>query len=96
MHLSIFSILLILLAASPLLLSTLYHFRQQRLLREQLKQRHNYLASLMVGDEVLLLSGIHGKIVAIKEELISLQIADQVTIYVEKESIMGKTRELLF
>ena len=51
------------------------------------------IASLTAGDEVLLLSGIHGKIISIQDELVTLQIAKNVTIYVEKESIMGKTKE---
>lgn len=32
----------------------------------------------------------------IKDDLVSLQIAKGVVIYVEKESVMGKTKELLF
>ena len=58
-----------------------------------MEQRKTYLASLKAGDEVLLLSGIHGKIISIQDELVTLQIAKNVTIYVEKESIMGKTKE---
>ncbi|EHE11097.1 preprotein translocase, YajC subunit [Streptococcus pneumoniae GA17328] len=61
-----------------------------------MEQRQEYLASLTSGDEVLLLSGIHGKIISIKDDLVSLQIAKGVVIYVEKESVMGKTKELLF
>ena len=60
-----------------------------------MEQRQEYLASLTSDDEVLL-SGIHGKIISIKDDLISLQIAKGVVIYVEKESVMGKTKELLF
>lgn len=60
-----------------------------------MEQRQEYLASLTSGDEVLLLSGIHGKIISIKDDLVSLQIAKGVVIYVEKESVSGKTKELL-
>lgn len=84
---------MIVLAGTPIILSSISHFRQQKMLQEQMEQRKTYLASLKAGDEVLLLSGIHGKIISIQDELVTLQIAKNVTIYVEKESIMGKTKE---
>lgn len=96
MDTTLFYGIVIVLAVSPLLLSSFHSIRQQKLLRKQMEQRKEYLASLTSGDEVLLLSGIHGKIISIKDELISLQIAKGVAIYVEKESVMGKTKELLF
>lgn len=96
MDTTLFYGIVIVLAVSPLLLSSFHSIRQQKLLRKQMEQRKEYLASLTSGDEVLLLSGIHGKIISIKEGLVSLQIAKGVVIYVEKESVMGKTKELLF
>ncbi|VQX33953.1 preprotein translocase subunit YajC [Streptococcus pneumoniae] len=96
MDTTLFYGIVIVLAVSPLLLSSFHSIRQQKLLRKQMEQRKEYLASLTSGDEVLLLSGIHGKIISIKDGLVSLQIAKGVVIYVEKESVMGKTKELLF
>lgn len=96
MDTTLFYGIVIVLAVSPLLLSSFHSIRQQKLLRKQMEQRQEYLASLTSGDEVLLLSGIHGKIISIKDDLVSLQIAKCVVIYVEKESVMGKTKELLF
>ena len=96
MDTTLFYGIVIVLAVSPLLLSSFQSIRQQKLLHKQMEQRKEYLASLTSGNEVLLLSGIHGKIISIKDELISLQIAKGVAIYVEKESVMGKTKELLF
>lgn len=84
--------IVIVLAVSPLLLSSFHSIRQQKLLRKQMEQRQEYLASLTSGDEVLLLSGIHGKIISIQDDLVFLQIAKGVVIYVEKESVMGKTK----
>lgn len=95
MDTTLFYGIVIVLAVSPLLLSSFHSIRQQKLLRKQMEQRQEYLASLTSDDEVLL-SGIHGKIISIKDDLISLQIAKGVVIYVEKESVMGKTKELLF
>ncbi|HGJ1055220.1 TPA: preprotein translocase subunit YajC [Streptococcus pneumoniae] len=96
MDTTLFYGIVIVLAVSPLLLSSFHYIRQQKLLRKQMEQRQEYLASLTSGDEVLLLSGIHGKIISIQDDLVSLQIAKVVVIYVEKESVMGKTKELLF
>ncbi|CEV65541.1 preprotein translocase subunit YajC [Streptococcus pneumoniae] len=96
MDTTLFYGIVIVLAVSPLLLSSFHSIRQQKLLRKQMEQRQEYLASLTSGDEVLLLSGIHGKIISIKDDLVSLQIAKGVVIYVGKESVMGKTKELLF
>lgn len=96
MNSTFFQTLLILLAASPLLLSTIGSMRQQGLMKKQVEQRKNYLDSLAIGDHILLVSGIHGKIRAIDDNLVTLQIADKVTIYVEKESIMGKTKTTIW
>ena len=96
MDTTLFYGIVIVLAVSPLLLSSFHSIRQQKLLRKQMEQRKEYLASLTSGDEVLLSSGIHGKIISIKDDLVSLQIAKGVVIYVEKESVMGKIKELLF
>ncbi|CAG5614706.1 preprotein translocase subunit YajC [Streptococcus pneumoniae] len=97
MDTTLFYGIVIVLAVSPLLLSSFHSIRQQKLLRKQMEQRQEYLASLTSGDEVvLLLSGIHGKIISIQDDLVSLQIAKGVVIHVEKESVMGKTKELLF
>lgn len=96
MDTTLFYGIVIVLAVSPLLLSSFHSIRQQKLLRKQMEQRQEYLASLTSGDEVLLLSGIHGKIISIQDDLVSLQIAKGVVICVEKESVMGKTKELLF
>ncbi|VOV87848.1 preprotein translocase subunit YajC [Streptococcus pneumoniae] len=84
MDTTLFYGIVIVLAVSPLLLSSFHSIRQQKLLRKQMEQRQEYLASLTSGDEVLLLSGIHGKIISIKDDLVSLQIAKGVVIYVEK------------
>ncbi|HEW0860763.1 preprotein translocase subunit YajC [Streptococcus pneumoniae] len=96
MDTTLFYGIVIVLTVSPLLLSSFHSIRQQKLLRKQMEQRQEYLASLTSGDEVLLLSGIHGKIISIQDDLVSLQIAKGVVIHVEKESVMGKTKELLF
>lgn len=80
----------------PIATSYINRKRQQRELEEQLEKRQVYLAGLISGDEVILFSGMHGKIISVADHLVELQIAQEVIVYVEKESIMGKAKELLF
>lgn len=80
----------------PSLLQAMGARRNQKEMQEQMKKREEYLANLKKGDEVILLDGIHGKIVSTKGTLVELKISQNTIVYVEKESIMGKSRELLF
>ena len=80
----------------PSLLQAMGARRNQKEMQEQMKKREEYLANLKKGDEFILLDGIHGKIVSIKGTLVELKISQNTVVYVEKESIMGKSRELLF
>ncbi|HEL2459801.1 preprotein translocase subunit YajC [Streptococcus suis] len=91
--------LIILVALStilPVLTSYVNRKRQQKALEEQLENRQRYLSTLQAGDEVILFSGLHGKIIKLTDSLVELQIAKGIIVYVEKESIMGKAKELLF
>lgn len=78
----------------PFLASFINRKRQQKAFEEQLEKRQRYLASLEVGDEVVLFSGLHGTIGKERARVVELQIAKGVLVYVEKESIMGKAEEL--
>lgn len=69
---------------------------KRKLMRTQLEERRNYLAGLQVGDEVILTSGFHGKIMAITDNRLTLKIAESVTVCVEKEAVLGKTEIQLF
>ena len=80
----------------PSLLQAMGARRNQKEMQEQMKKREEYIANLKKGDEVILLDGIHGKIVSINGTLVELKISQNTIVYVEKESIMGKSRELLF
>ncbi|MDG3141517.1 preprotein translocase subunit YajC [Streptococcus suis] len=81
----------------PIIVSFIANRRHRRMMNAQMQQREEYLNTLQCGDEVILLSGIHGKIIAIHDSVLHLQIAkNAVVIYVEKDSVMGKAKELLF
>ncbi|CAG5420660.1 preprotein translocase subunit YajC [Streptococcus pneumoniae] len=96
MDTTLFYGIVIVLAVSPLLLSSFHSIRQQKLLRKQMEQRQEYLASLTSGDEVLLLSGIHGKIISIQDDLVSLQIAKRGGHLCRKGKCNGKDKRTAF
>ncbi|MFX3937455.1 preprotein translocase subunit YajC, partial [Streptococcus suis] len=68
----------------------------QKALEEQLEKRQRYLSTLQAGDEGILFSGLHGKIIKITDSLVELQIAEGVLVYFEKESIIVKYKQKIF
>ncbi|WP_155962637.1 preprotein translocase subunit YajC [Streptococcus ruminantium] len=96
---TLYYIIIILVALStilPIVTSYVSRKRQQKEFEEQMDKRQQYLSTLKAGDEIILLSGLHGKIIKLTGSLVELQIAENVHVYVEKESIMGKSKGLLF
>lgn len=62
------------------------------LLRPQQKQqkRHQeFLAQLKKGDEVVLQAGILGKVYAVEEKMVVLEIADKVRVKVLRNAVVG-------
>lgn len=51
------------------------------------KEHRQLMASLAIGDEVSTTGGIVGKIIALKDELVTLKIAENVEIKMQKASI---------
>lgn len=89
-------VLVVVNALLPLCVQVFTRFLNKKQMEQQYVQRQEYLASLKINDQVLTLSGIHGKIISIKNTVVELQISKEVIIYIELDSIMGKTKELLF
>ncbi|MGD8328624.1 MAG: preprotein translocase subunit YajC [Acidobacteriota bacterium] len=58
-------------------------------MRKRQKQQEQMIAGLKNGDQVITAGGIYGTIVGIKEDRLTLRIADQVKIEVTKSSISG-------
>lgn len=55
--------------------------------QKQQKKHRDMLAGLKRGDEVLLTSGIIGRIVSLEERIVSLEVADKTKIRVLKQAI---------
>ena len=58
--------------------------------QKQMKQQQALLAALKKGDEVVTQSGMFGRIYAITEKTITLEIANGVRVKVLKSSVQGK------
>ena len=58
-------------------------------MRKRQKQQDQMIAGLKPGDRVLTAGGIYGTIVGIKDDRLTLRIADQVKVDVSKSSVSG-------
>ena len=51
------------------------------------KKRDAMLAALKVGDEIITLGGMHGKITALDDKSVTLRVAEDVNIVFERSAI---------
>ena len=58
-------------------------------MRRRQRQQQEMIGALKTGDRVVTSGGIYGTIVGIKEDRLTLRIADQVKIEVAKASVSG-------
>lgn len=63
------------------------YFLMIRPQQKQHKQRMEMLNSVKVNDRVITIGGIHGRITKMKDDIITLRIADKVEIEMEKSAI---------
>jgi|GEM_PF-309895 len=76
---------------APLALMGLaFYFLMLRPMWKQNKQQQDFLKSLKKDDEVVTSAGFYGKIYAISEHVITLEIAPSVRLKVLRGSISGK------
>ena len=63
--------------------------------QKRAKQHKELIENLKSGDEVVTAGGIHGKIVAVQDDIITLEIASNVRVKINRPSIVGtKTDQL--
>jgi len=63
------------------------YFLMIRPQQKQQKQRMQMLNSVKVNDRIVTIGGIHGRITKIKDDIITVRIADKVEIELEKQAI---------
>lgn len=71
----------------------IFYFLLIRPQQKQLKTQKEMLDSLKAGDSVVTSGGIHGKITGLTEKIVTLEIAKDVKIKVEKSSISEVRKE---
>jgi preprotein translocase subunit YajC len=63
--------------------------------QKRAKQHKELVESLKVGDQVVTAGGIHGKVAAVQDTLVTLEIASNVKVKVNRSSVVGtKTDQL--
>ncbi len=77
----------------PLMMFAVIYFLLIRPAGKQRKQQQELLASLKKDDEVITSAGFFGKIIAIDDKLVTLEIADKVKIKMLRDRIAGRTPE---
>jgi preprotein translocase subunit YajC len=86
-----------LLGMAPFLVGmfVIMYFLMIRPERKRQQETQNMLSSLKRGDEVVLTSGVFGKIQSIDERTVVLEIADKTRIKILKQAVMGPSSRYL-
>src|SRR5690606_22648492 len=77
----------------PILLIVLFYFMLIRPQRRQQQEHQLKIAALRTGDECVAAGGIHGLVTNVSDRTITLRIADNVKIRVEKNSVISITKK---
>ncbi|MCL6451047.1 MAG: preprotein translocase subunit YajC [Acetobacteraceae bacterium] len=72
-----------------ILLFALMYFLLIRPQQVQARKRREMLAQLHKGDKIITLGGIYGTITDIKDDIITLRIADKVEIQLARHGVSG-------
>ena len=64
-----------------------FYFLLYRPQKQAQKKRDAMLSALKVGDEIITLGGMHGKITTLDENAVTLRVADDVNIVFERSAI---------
>ena len=67
----------------------IFYFLLIRPQQKQRKQRNEMMSSLNIGDKIYTAGGIFGTITAMKEDIVTIKIAEKVEIQVLRNSIGG-------
>ena len=76
-----------------IILVLFFYFLLYRPQKQAQKKRDAMLAALKVGDEIITLGGMHGRITAIDEKTVTLRAADNVNIVFERSAISAVNTE---
>ncbi len=71
----------------------IFYFLLIRPQQKKQKETKAMLANLAHGDMVITAGGLHGKITAITEQIVTLEVADKVKVKVSRSHIAGVTQK---
>jgi len=71
----------------------IFYFLLIRPQQKKQKETKAMLANLAHGDTVITVGGLHGKITAITDQIVTLEIADKVKVKVSRSHISGVTQK---
>ena len=71
----------------------IFYFLLIRPQQKRAKQHKQLVESLAAGDQVVTAGGIHGKVAAVQDTIITLEIATGVKVKVNRSSIVSSSRE---
>ena len=74
-----------------ILIFVIFYFLLLRPQQKKAKQQKDFLADLKAGDMVVTSGGLHGKISALTDTVVTLDIADKVKVKVSRTHIAGSS-----
>ncbi|MBP7516343.1 MAG: preprotein translocase subunit YajC [Desulfobulbus sp.] len=77
-----------------ILIFVVFYFLLIRPQQKKAKEHQNYLANLKKGDKVITGGGIHGQIASLTDTVVTLEIAENVRIKVNRGAIAGSAADL--
>ena len=77
-----------------ILIFVVFYFLLIRPQQKKAKEHQNYLANLKKGDKVITCGGIHGQIASLTDTVVTLEIAENVRIKVNRGAIAGSAADL--
>jgi preprotein translocase subunit YajC len=63
--------------------------------QKRAKQHKELVENLKTGDQVVSAGGIHGKVVAVQEDIVTLEVASNVRIKINRSSVVGTKTDSL-
>ncbi len=73
--------------APLVLIGAIFYFLLIRPEQRRRKELETQVAALKRNDQVVLVSGIHGRVVALGEKVLSIEIAPKVAVQVDREAV---------
>lgn len=70
-----------------ILMFAVFYFVLIRPQQQQQRKRREMLDNVKVGDKVITVGGIHGEITAVKEDEVTLRVADKVELRVNRQGV---------